>query len=662
MTPARRRKPTPTPATPQPSLASGPSEAAPGVEELGALDIYLFNEGRHRRAYEHLGGHLIDGKGARFAVFAPNALAISVVHDGNGWDADADKLEPIGNSGIWAGISQSARVGHCYKYMIESRTGEHLLKADPFSFSTEMPPLNSSVLTDLTYSWSDSDWMQARKERDVATAPLAAYEVHLGSWQRAPDGGFLSYQEIGRRLAEHVRQLGFTHVELLPVMEHPYYGSWGYQVTNFFAPSARYGEPTGLMELIDTLHQHGIGVILDWVPSHFATDSYSLGEFDGTHLFEHEHITKRFHPDWGTFEFNYGRHEVRSFLISSACFWLDRYHADGLRVDGVASMLYLDYSRDEGAWIPNRFGGRDDLDAILFLRECNTAVHETFPDAVTIAEESTAWPGVTAPPPDGLGFDMKWDMGWMHDTLRHLGRDPVYRRHHYNELTFRGLYAFTERFVLPLSHDEVVHMKGSLLTKMPGDEWQKLANLRLLYAYQYTQPGKKLLFMGSEIASWREWNHEAELDWGLLASPRHAGIAALVHDLNELYRTRPALHASDFDPAGFSWVVADDAENDVLAWIRTAGDDSVLVIANMTPVVRYDYRLGVPADEPAGAEQPPPDYQVLFSSDNLPYGGSGAGSSGMVSAEWEPSHGRPASLSLTLPPLGVLVLAPDVTG
>jgi 1,4-alpha-glucan branching enzyme len=627
------------------------------ANELGELDLFLFNEGRHRRIYEALGAHLLPQGGARFAVFAPNAQSVSVVHDGNGWQAGVDALTPVGSSGIWAGVSPTAAAGLRYKYSIEPRSGPTRTKSDPVAFRTEVPPLDASVVADLSYSWSDESWIRSRAEWDPTASPFSAYEVHLGSWQRAEDGGFLPYAEIGRRLAKHVGSLGFTHVELLPVMEHPYYGSWGYQVTGFFAPSARYGEPTGLMELVDSLHQNGIGVIFDWVPSHFATDAFSLGDFDGTHLYEHADPRKRVHPDWGSYEFNYGRHEVRSFLISNACFWLDRYHADGLRVDGVASMLYLDYSRGAGQWVPNEYGGREDLEAIRFLRECNVAVHDAFEGVVMIAEESTAWPGVTRPVSEGgLGFDMKWDMGWMHDTLRHLGRDAIHRRHHYNELTFRGLYAFTERFVLPLSHDEVVHMKGSLLGKMPGDEWQKLANLRLLYTYQYTQPGKKLLFMGSEIGTWSEWSHEGALDWELLASPRHAGIAALVHDLNVLYGTRPELHGADFDPSGFAWVIADDPDNDVLAWTRSPSDPEgahVLVVANLTPVVRSDYRVGVASVAPT--------YEVLVNSDDLRYGGSGAGPYGEVAAEPVPSHGEEASLTLELPPLALVILAPSAT-
>jgi 1,4-alpha-glucan branching enzyme len=461
----------------------------------------------------------------------------------------------------------------------------------------------------------------------------------------------MSYGELAEPLADHVLTHGFTHVQLLPVMEHPYYGSWGYQTTGYFAPTARYGSPTEFMALVDHLHERGIGVILDWVPSHFATDAFSLGEFDGTHLYEHEDPRHRIHPDWGSYEFNYSRHEVRSFLISSAWFWLERYHADGLRVDAVASMLYLDYSRSEGEWVPNRYGGRENIDAVAFLRQFNESVHERFPGILTIAEESTAWPGVSrAVSEGGLGFSMKWDMGWMHDTLQHLEREPVHRRYHYNELTFRGMYAFTERFVLPLSHDEVVHGKGSLATKMAGDDWQRRATLRLLFALQWFQPGKKLIFMGCELATWREWNHEAELDWDLLQHLESAGVARLVGDLNRLYRDHSALRA-DFDPAGFDWVVADDVTNDVLAWRRRdAGDGSALVaVLNLTPVVRGSYRIGV-ATEGAWYE--------LCNTDAADYGGSGVGNLGRIEATAVPAHGCPASLELTLPPLGALLLGP----
>jgi 1,4-alpha-glucan branching enzyme len=638
-------------------VSTSPPPTSP-YEAGGSVDpkaVYLFNEGRLFQLYDHLGAHLLEGGGgARFAVWAPNARSVSVRHDGNGWTPDADMLAPLGDSGVWAGEIAGVPAGTRYKYHIVPRLGAPRDKADPLAFGTEVPPLSASVLTDLAYDWGDASWMHRRASGDPCERPLSIYEVHLGSWRRHDDGRFLTYREVAEPLAEHVLQHGFTHVELLPVMEHPYYGSWGYQTTGYFAPTSRYGHPTELMALVDRLHQEGIGVILDWVPSHFATDAFALGEFDGTRLYEHEDPRHRVHPDWGSYEFNYSRHEVRSFLISSAWFWVDRYHADGLRIDAVASMLYLDYSRSEGQWVPNRYGGRENLEAVSFLRQCNESVHEHFPGTVTVAEESTSWPGVSRPAEEGgLGFSMKWDMGWMHDTLQHLERDPVHRHYHYDELTFRALYAFTERFVLPLSHDEVVHGKGSLAGKMPGDDWQKRATLRLLYSLQWLQPGKKLLFMGGELATWREWDHEGQLDWGLLGHLEHAGIARLVADLNHLYARLPALQA-DFDPAGFRWVVADDVSNDVIAWCRCVpgrsgqpGCDAVAVF-NLTPLPRSGYRLGVPH---------PGAWSELCNTDAAEYGGSGIGNLGSVEAAPVPSHGFPTSLELTLPPLGALVLA-----
>jgi len=617
---------------------------------IGADDLYLFNEGRQFQLYEQLGGHVLaDGSGGRFAVWAPNAESVSVRHDGNGWTPGADVLRPQGDSGVWAGVVAGMPLGTRYKYHIVSRVATPRDKADPLAFGTEEPPLSASVLTDLSYAWGDEAWMSRRAGFDPAAEAMSVYEVHLGSWRRRADRTFMTYAEIAEPLADHVLAHGFTHVELLPVMEHPYYGSWGYQTTGYFAPTARFGHPTGFMALVDHLHQRGIGVILDWVPSHFATDSFGLGEFDGTHLYEHQDPRHRTHPDWGSYEFNFSRHEVRSFLISSAWFWLDRYHADGLRVDAVASMLYLDYSRSAGQWVPNRYGGRENLEAVSFLRQLNESVHERFPGVVTVAEESTAWPGVSRGVGDGgLGFSMKWDMGWMHDRLLHLQREPVHRRYHYHEMTFRGLYAFTERFVLPLSHDEVVHGKGALATKMPGDDWQKRANLRLLFADEWFQPGKKLLFMGGELATWREWDHEGQLDWDLLGQPESAGVARLVGDLNRLYRDLDALQG-DFDPAGFAWIVADDETNDVLAWRRSGPSGDVVAVLNLTPVVRDHYRLGVPAGG---------DWLELCNTDASVYGGSGVGNLGRISAEDVASHGFGTSLELRLPPLGALLLAP----
>jgi 1,4-alpha-glucan branching enzyme len=618
---------------------------------VDASALYLFNEGQLFQLYDHLGAHVFEG-GARFAVWAPNATSVSVRHDGNRWTPGVDPLEPQGRSGVWAGVVEGMPVGTRYKYHVVT-TGLAHDKSDPLAFGTEVPPLSASVLTDLSYAWGDDAWMADRAAKDPLQTPIAIYEVHLGSWRRHADGTFLSYAEIAEPLATHVARHGFTHVELLPVMEHPYYGSWGYQTTGYFAPTARYGHPTELMGLVDHLHQRGIGVILDWVPSHFATDGFSLGNFDGTRLYEHEDPSRRVHPDWGSYEFNYSRHEVRSFLISSAWFWLDRYHADGFRVDAVASMLYLDYSRSAGSWSPNAFGGREHLEAVSFLQQCNASIHSRFPGAITIAEESTAWPGVSRPVAEGgLGFSMKWDMGWMHDTLTHLEREPVHRRYHYNELTFRGLYAFSERFVLPLSHDEVVHGKGSLAMKMPGDDWQRRATLRLLFSLQWMQPGKKLVFMGAELATWREWDHEGQLDWELLDRPENAAIANLIGDLNRLYRTSEPLQV-DFDPDGFEWIIADDPANGVLAWRRRFGKDpgaDVVAVFNLTPVVRDGYRIGVPHKG---------EWLELCNTDAEEYGGSGVGNLGRLQASAVKSHGLDCSVELRLPPLAALVLGQE---
>ena len=617
----------------------------------GELDRYLFNEGRHARLYDVLGAHLADeGRSAwTFAVWAPAARAVSVIHDGNGWRAGVDLLEPQESSGIWWGVVEGLGEGTAYKYAVDGPGGVQE-KADPVAFAGEEPPRTASRLSRLAHAWGDAGWLARRAEAQTRQAPISLYEVHLGSWRRRRDGTLLTYDELAEPLLEHVARLGFTHVELLPVMEHPFYGSWGYQTTGFFSPSARQGSPEGLMRLIDTLHQGGIGVVLDWVPSHLATDPFALAAFDGTHLYEHADPRRQVHPDWGSYEFNYGRFEVRSFLVSSACFWVDRYHADGLRVDGVASMLYLDYSRSQGQWQPNRFGGREDLDAIAFLQEMNDAVHAIAPGALTIAEESTAWPGVTRPTGEGgLGFSLKWDMGWMHDTLTHLERDPVHRRWHYDELTFRALYANSEAFVLPLSHDEVVHGKGSLAAKMPGDDWQRRANLRLLLGYEWLVPGKKLLFMGGELATWREWRHEEGLEWSLLEHPAHAGVALFVADCNRLYRGHPALHLGDCSPDGFAWVEAHAHDDGILAWLRQApGVPPVLAVCNLTPVVRR-WRLGVP--EEGGWDE-------ILNSDATVYGGSGVGNEGVAFAAetaWGPWA---ATLELTCPPLAVLALTP----
>jgi 1,4-alpha-glucan branching enzyme len=618
---------------------------------LTSDDLHLFNEGRHFRLYERLGAHL-DGDGVRFTVWAPNARTVSVLGDGNGWHAGTDTLEPVGTSGLWTAHLTGWRPGAAYKFAIDTRHGALLLKADPFAFGTEVPPRTASVVTDLTYEWQDGDWMRSRGERQRLDAPISVYEMHLGSWARRDDGTWCTYRELAPRVAAYARDLGFTHIELLPVMEHPFFGSWGYQTTGYFAPTARYGNPTDFMVFVDELHAAGIGVILDWVPSHFPNDEHGLARFDGTHLFEHADPRQGFHPDWNTLVFNYGRNEVRSFLTSSALFWLDRYHADALRVDAVASMLYLDYSRRPGEWIPNEYGGRENLEAVSFLRAMNEEVYRSFPDVQTYAEESTAWPMVSRPTYlGGLGFGFKWDMGWMHDTLQHLARDPVHRRYHYHELTFRGAYAWTENYLLPLSHDEVVHGKGSLVAKMPGDRWQQLANLRLLLAYEWASPGKKLLFMGGELGQWREWDHEGSVDWDLLRDSSHAGITRLVTDLNRVLRTEPALHERDADADGFRWAVADDPDDGVLGFLRIAnGSPPVLFVANLTPVVRDYYRLPVPSGG---------FWQEIVNTDAQEYGGSGAGNLGGVDAVPVPLREFYWSLTLQLPPLGALVLRPD---
>jgi len=620
-------------------------------------DLYLFNEGTHNKLYLKLGAHArtVGGvAGTNFCVWAPNAERVSVIGDFNGWNDTQHQLAPVASSGIWEGFVADAPTGTRYKYRIASRhNGYRVDKADPFGFCHETPPATASIVCDLDYRWDDQDWLARRAAHNDLSAPMSIYEVHLGSWRR-PGGGPPRYRDIAPELADYALQLGFTHIELLPVMEHPFFGSWGYQTTGYFAPTSRYGTPQDFMYLVDHLHQRGLGVILDWVPSHFPGDQHGLHYFDGTALFEHQDPRQGYHPDWSSYIFNYNRHEVRSFLLSSALFWLDVYHADGLRVDAVASMLYLDYSRQAGEWIPNEYGGRENLGAIQFLRRMNSDVYEQHPDVQTAAEESTAWPMVSRPAYiGGLGFGMKWDMGWMHDTLDYISRDPIYRRYHHGRLTFRGLYAFTENFVMPLSHDEVVHGKGSLLGKMPGDDWQKFANLRLLLGYLFTQPGKKLLFMGGEFGQWHEWNHEAELQWELLQYHTHQGLQRWVTDLNTFYRTEPAAHVADFDADGFEWIDADDALSSTLSFLRRApGEQSgdtggdLAVICNFTPVVRSDYRVGVPR---------PGYWRELLNSDAEHYGGGGVGNLGGVSADDVACHGRPYSLNITLPPLGIVV-------
>jgi 1,4-alpha-glucan branching enzyme len=612
-----------------------------------AEDAWLFAEGRHTRLDEVLGAHP-GPDGTVFRVWAPNAASVSVICDANGWQPDRDPLVPD-PSGVWRGVVGGAVPGTRYKYAVRTRTGELLEKADPVAFRTEEPPATASVVVaGLDHDWGDQEWMAARVEVQSPDRPMSVYEVHLGSWRYEPGG----YRAIAAQLADHVAGLGFTHVELLPLTEHPFYGSWGYQTTGYFAATARYGSPQDLMALVDHLHRRGIGVLLDWVPSHFPKDAHALGRFDGTHLYEHADPREGLHPDWDSLIFNYGRHEVRSFLLSSARFWLERFHFDGLRVDAVASMLYRDYSRREGEWVPNVHGGRENLEAVVFLQDLNRTVAAECPGAITVAEESTAWPGVTRPVEvGGLGFDRKWDMGWMHDTLKHVERQPIHRRFHLDELTFRGVYMWSERYVLPLSHDEVVHGKGSLLAKMPGDRWQQLANLRLLYGLQWAAPGKKLLFMGGEFAQTREWSHESELDWWLRTDPAHRGIEDWVTALNGLYRGEPSLHTVDDAPDGFSWVIGDDRENTVLAWLRHApGARSLLVVANLTPTVHDHYRVGVPDGGP---------WRELLCSDDPRFGGSGVVRVDPFAADPIPAHGRDWSVSLRLPPLAVSVLAPS---
>ncbi|HUG09057.1 MAG TPA: 1,4-alpha-glucan branching protein GlgB [Acidimicrobiia bacterium] len=612
-------------------------------------DLYLWNEGTHYRLYEKMGAHPAD-EGTYFAVWAPNADRVSAIGDWNGWNPDRDPLTPRGLSGIWEGVVVGAGPAATYKYHIIN--GEYRVeKADPFGFHHETPPDTASKVWGLDYHWGDDSWMTGRGDSNSLQAPMSVYEAHLGSWRRGEGARPLTYREMADQLPGYVADLGFTHVEFLPIAEHPFYGSWGYQTTGHFAPTSRYGTPQDFMALVDAFHQAGIGVILDWVPSHFPNDEHGLGYFDGTHLFEHADPRQGFHPDWGTLIFNYGRTEIPSFLISNALFWLDRYHIDGLRVDAVASMLYLDYSREEGEWAPNVHGGRENLEAIAFLRRLNETVYLNYPDVQTIAEESTAWPMVSRPTfLGGLGFGMKWDMGWMHDTLEYMSNDPIHRSYHHHRLTFRAVYAFTENFMLPLSHDEVVHGKGSLVGKMPGDEWQKFANLRLLLAQMWTQPGTKLLFMGGELGQTTEWAHEGQVDWALAERELNGGISRLVGDLNRIYRDYPALHETDCRPEGFEWAVVNDSENSVLAYLRRSdGDETLLVIHNLTPVPRTGYRVGVPG---------PGKWVEILNTDSEVYGGSGQGNLGAVDTGTlpVPHHGRPESIDLTLPPLATLVL------
>jgi 1,4-alpha-glucan branching enzyme len=624
-------------------------EPAPQSKENSLItdfDIYLLRQGNHCKLYEKLGAHKMtsgDGtEGYYFAVWAPNAKTVSVVGDFNGWKNDANRMSVRpDHSGLWEGFIPGFRKGDLYKYHIESATGNYSAnRGDPFAVRWEVPPSTAPISWDLDYEWNDAAWMQNRKKRNALTGPISIYEIHLGSWRRksAAKDDFLNYREMAPLLAEHIKELGFTHVQFLPVMEHPFYGSWGYQTTGYFAPTSRYGTPQDLMYLVDFLHQQGIGVFLDWVPSHFPGDEHGLVYYDGTHLYEHADSREGFHPDWKSYIFNYGRAEVRSFLFSSAMFWLDKYHADGLRVDAVASILYRDYSRPAGQWIPNKYGGRE-----------NEEMYKAFPDVQMTAEESTAWPMVSKPTHiGGLGFGMKWNMGWMHDTLYYMGKDPIHRKYHHNELTFTMLYAFSENYILPLSHDEVVHGKRSLVNKMPGDDWQRLANLRLLYAYHFTHPGKKLLFMGGEFAQWGEWAHDKALDFDLSQHDRHKGIQLLIHDLNRLYASIKALHEFDFEGRGFEWIDYKDWEHSVISFLRKGSDpeEVVLVVCNFTPVPHLKYLVGVPF---AGY------WKEILNSDAAVYGGSNLGNSGGLESRNHASFGKKQSLQLTLPPLAVVI-------
>ncbi|MDO5673818.1 MAG: 1,4-alpha-glucan branching protein GlgB [bacterium] len=628
-------------------------------EWLSSFDTYLISEGTHERVYEKLGAHLVHmhgHDGVAFAVWAPNARQVSVIGDFNQWDHQGHAMHPS-DSGIWSLFIPGLKEFAVYKYSIITQSGQNLHKADPYGFAMEERPRTGSVVADLSrYEWQDNEWMSRRAQRQGLDAPISIYEVHLGSWRKIADENwglrYLSYRELADQLISYVVEMGYTHIELLPIAEHPYEGSWGYQVLGFFAPTSRFGPPQDFMYFVDQCHAAGLGVILDWVPAHFPKDGAGLNNFDGTQLYAHANPMQGEHQDWGTLIFNYSRNEVRSFLLSNALFWLDKYHIDGLRVDAVASMLYLDYSRQEGQWIPNYYGGRENLAAISFLQKMNEAVHGVFPGILTFAEESTSWPMVSRPTTfGGLGFSCKWNMGWMHDTLGYMRADPIYRRYSHNQMTFGMLYAFHENFILPLSHDEVVHGKGSLLNKMPGDEWQKFANLRAMYGYMWAYAGKKLLFMGGEFAQWKEWSHDAGLDWDALAGERHQGIQRLVRDLNLVYRDQPALHEVDFSWKGFSWIEANDADNSVFSFVRYAKDpeDFLVVVCNFTPVVRHSYHIGVPH---AGG------YTELINTDLEVYGGSGVANPEHIKVIEQEWHSLPCSLSLTLPPLAALILQP----
>jgi 1,4-alpha-glucan branching enzyme len=623
---------------------------------ISDYDLYLFGEGNNVRVYERFGAHpmtLGEASGVHFAVWAPNAQRVSVVGDFNNWDGRVHPMRVLGSSGVWEIFIPGVAQGQRYKFEIRTPQGGLLVKADPYGFAFEIPPLSASIVYADDYQWGDHEWMSRRPELDSwFRRPMSVYEVHLGSWMRVPEEGdrYLSYRELSERLIPYVREMGYTHIELLPVMEHPFSGSWGYQVTGFFAPTSRFGAPHEFKAFVDACHRQGIGVVLDWVPGHFPKDAFALAQFDGTPLYEHADPRQGEHRDWGTLIFNYGRNEVRNFLLANAMFWLREFHIDGLRVDAVASMLYLDYSREGGEWVPNRFGGRENLEAIDFMRQLNTLSHAEEPGSITIAEESTSWPSVSRPAYlGGLGFTYKWNMGWMNDILEYVKQDPVHRRYHHRHLTFALLYAFSENFILPFSHDEVVHGKGSMFGRIPGDDWQKAATLRALYGFMYAHPGKKLMFMGGEFGQGREWNYDTSLDWHLLDEPLHMGLRQYVKDLNRLYTQEPALHEVDFDPAGFQWIDANDNENSVVSFVRRShgGEHSVLAVVNFTPVPRDGYRIGVPH---AGT------YTELLNSDSEIYGGSNIGNGGGVFTEPIVAHGYEQSLRLKLPPLGILLL------
>jgi len=625
---------------------------------LSDYDLYLFGEGNHTRIYDKLGAHPItigQTTGVHFAVWAPNAARASVVGDFNGWDGRVHPMRMLEASGVWEIFVPAAALGHRYKFELRARDGRIFIKTDPFGFAFEVPPLSASIVSRPDYEWGDSEWMTTREAAGSwFERPMAIYEVHLGSWGRVTHDGdrYLTYRELAARLIPYVKEMGYTHIELLPVMEHPYSASWGYQVTGFFAPTSRFGTPADFKAFVDACHQSGIGVILDWVPGHFPKDAHGLARFDGTGLFEHEDPRQGEHRDWGTLIFNYGRNEVRNFLLANALFWLNEYHADGLRVDAVASMLYLDYSRHHGEWVPNRFGGRENLEAITFLQQLNSQTHADAPGSITVAEESTAWPSVSRPTwLGGLGFTYKWNMGWMNDILEYVRKDAVYRKWDHRHLTFSMLYAFNENFILPFSHDEVVHGKGSMFGKIPGDDWQKMATLRALYGFMYAHPGKKLMFMGDEFGQRHEWNHDQSLDWELLGDPLHAGLQRFVQDLNRIYASERALHEVDFDSSGFRWIDCNDSENSVVSLIRHSkeSEQSVVAVLNFTPVPRKSYRIGVPTEG---------EYAELLNSDAACYGGGNIGNGGAVAAEAIPAHGFDYSLSLTLPPLGCLLLKP----